>query len=148
MQKILPTLEALADEAEAFVAGLTPRDDSATLVTLTGELGAGKTSFTQALAKALGVSEHVTSPTFVLEKIYELPEAIGRGFERLVHIDAYRLEGADALEPLGFAGTMQDPKNLVVLEWPERVADALPDAAHAITLAVLPDNARSISYAS
>jgi tRNA A37 threonylcarbamoyladenosine biosynthesis protein TsaE len=89
----------------------------------------------------------VTSPTFVLEKIYDLPQETGRGFARLVHIDAYRLEGGTSLSPLGFDGIMQDSKNLVVLEWPERVADALPTPTHAITLAVLPDNARAITYA-
>lgn len=116
-------------------------------MTLSGELGAGKTSFTQALARTLGVTEHVTSPTFVLEKIYELSQETGRGFARLVHIDAYRLEGGSALTPLGFDGIMQDTNNLVVLEWPERVSEALPTAMHAVTLEVMPDNARSISYA-
>jgi tRNA threonylcarbamoyladenosine biosynthesis protein TsaE len=147
MQKLLPTIESLATEAGEFAARLSPQGSQATLVTLSGELGAGKTSFTQALARTLGVTEHVTSPTFVLEKIYELPRETGRGFGRLVHVDAYRLEGGEALNPLGFDGIMQEAGNLVVLEWPERVADALPTAAHAITLAVLPDNARSIMYA-
>lgn len=147
MQHLLPTLESLTKEAEAFADTLKPRSNEAALVTLSGELGAGKTSFTQALARTLGVTEHVTSPTFVLEKIYELPEKTGRGFARLVHIDAYRLEGGEMLTPLGFDGIVHDPGNLIVLEWPERVADALPTPAHAITLEVLPDNARSITYA-
>lgn len=145
--KALPTLESLTAEAAEFVLRLSPNTSGATLVTLSGELGAGKTSFTQALARSLGVTEHVTSPTFVLEKIYELPAESGRGFARLVHIDAYRLEGENSLMPLGFDGIMQDASNLVVLEWPERVSDALPTAAHAITLEVLSDNARSITYA-
>lgn len=147
MQKLLPTPESLAAEAELFAARIAPRADGATLVTLTGELGAGKTSFTQALAKTLGVTGHVTSPTFVLEKIYDLPDDTGRGFARLAHIDAYRLEGGGALAPLNFADLVRNPKNLVVLEWPERVADALPTPAYAISLTVLPDNARSITYA-
>jgi tRNA threonylcarbamoyladenosine biosynthesis protein TsaE len=144
MEAVTPTLEALQEEAAHFVARLSPQT-SATLVTLTGELGAGKTSFAQGMAKALGVSEHVTSPTFVLEKIYELPE--GASFKRLVHIDAYRLEGGDALAPLGFDEIIKDPGNLVVLEWPERVSDALPDATHAVSFKVLPDNTRAITYA-
>ena len=143
MQKTLHSLKDLADEANSFVSALVPQD-KATLVTLSGELGAGKTTFTQALARTLGVTEHVTSPTFVLEKIYELE---GQKFERLVHIDAYRLEGGDALVPLGFEGIIEDSTNLVVLEWPERVADALPTPAHAISLEVLPDSARKITYA-
>ena len=147
MEKIIPTLQALEEEARDLVSGLSPRNSGATLVTLSGELGAGKTSFTQAIARELGVSGLVSSPTFVLEKIYELPETSGRGFARLVHIDAYRLDGAAALAPLGFDELMRDAKNLVVLEWPERVADALPTPTRALTLGVRPDNARSLTYA-
>ncbi|HEY4489042.1 MAG TPA: tRNA (adenosine(37)-N6)-threonylcarbamoyltransferase complex ATPase subunit type 1 TsaE [Candidatus Paceibacterota bacterium] len=144
MQKILHSLEELTEEANTFISRLTPQN-TATLVTLSGELGAGKTAFTQALARALGVTEHVTSPTFVLEKIYELPE--GQKFKHLVHIDAYRLEGGSSLAPLGFDGIIKDPGNLVVLEWPERVQDILPTPTHTVTLEVLPNNSRSITYA-
>src|SRR5689334_7666432 len=93
-EKILSSLEALQAEAASFVSSLTPKESGATLVTLTGELGAGKTSFTQGVARALGIEESVTSPTFVLEKVYELAD---HGFKRLVHIDAYRLESGAAL---------------------------------------------------
>jgi tRNA threonylcarbamoyladenosine biosynthesis protein TsaE len=147
MSKVLASLEALQEEAAVFAASLAPTSDSATLVTLTGELGAGKTSFTQGLARTLGVTESVTSPTFVLEKIYDLPEELSHGFARLVHIDAYRLEGGSALKPLGFAELMKDPQSLIVLEWPERVIEALPKPVHAISLVVLSDKTRSITYA-
>jgi tRNA threonylcarbamoyladenosine biosynthesis protein TsaE len=146
MEKTLATLEALQAEAAAFVTSLTPRSDRATLVTLSGELGAGKTSFTQGVARALSVNEHVTSPTFVLEKIYALPNEGGRSFTRLAHLDAYRLEGANALAPLGFSELMQDAATLVVVEWPEKVADALPEADYALTLTVNPDTSRSLIY--
>jgi len=152
MEKTLGTLEELQQEAAAFATRLSPKaadaanGASATLITLAGELGAGKTSFTQGLARGLGIEEAVTSPTFVLEKIYELPEGVGRGFARLVHIDAYRLEGEKSLAPLGFDELMQDAKNLVVLEWPSLVAAQLPQADVSITLSVVPDG-RTISYA-
>lgn len=139
----ISTLEALQAEAAAFTKTLEPKPEGATLVTLTGELGAGKTSFAQGMARSLGVIEHVTSPTFVLEKIYELT---GQAFARLVHIDAYRLEGGAALAPLGFDEIVRDTGNLIVLEWPERVADALPVPDHALTLTVLPDTTRSLTY--
>ena len=144
--KTLDSLEALQHEAGVFAATLSPKAGNATLVTLSGELGAGKTSFTQGLACAFGIEESVTSPTFVLEKIYELPEATSRGFTRLIHIDAYRLEGENSLTPLGFDELMQDPKNLVVLEWPELVTSQLPAADASITLTVVPEG-RAISYA-
>lgn len=139
----LHSLEELQAEAARFAAGLSPHPDHATLVTLSGELGAGKTSFTQGIARALGVGESVTSPTFVLEKVYELE---GQQYRRLVHIDAYRLEGAAALAPLGFDTLYADPANLIVLEWPERVEDALPAVAARVSFSVVPEG-RTISYA-
>lgn len=144
MEKRLENLEMLAAEAASFVQGLTPKADTATLVTLSGDLGAGKTAFTKEVAKALGVEEVITSPTFVLEKVYALPDG---AFKRLIHIDAYRLEAGSELAPLGFDELMKDPGNLVMLEWPQMVADALPAAAAALSLAALPDGAHTIAYA-
>ena len=109
-----------------FFERLTPHSDAATVVTLSGELGAGKTTFTQALAKALGVGESVTSPTFVIEKAYELE---GQRWDRLVHIDAYRLKGEHELEVLGWKELIAEPANLIVLEWPERVPSLIPEEA-------------------
>lgn len=143
MEKIIADLPALEAEVSAFVAGLS-KDRYATLITLSGELGAGKTAFTKALAKALGVEDHVTSPTFVLEKIYQLS---GNPFARLAHIDAYRLTDGGELAALGFDELMSDPENLVVLEWPEKVADMLPTPTIRITLEALPDGSRRITYA-
>src|SRR3989338_7645376 len=91
MEKAIRTLVELEAEAARCAPALASRERGATFVTLQGELGAGKTAFTQAVARALDVTETVTSPTFVLEKIYLLN---GRQFKRLIHIDAYRLEKA------------------------------------------------------
>lgn len=143
-EKVVRNLIELSDEAAAFVRSLTPRKDAATLITLSGELGAGKTAFTKAVAQTLGIEEIVTSPTFVLEKIYELPD--DQPFKRLVHIDAYRLDSGKELAELGFDEIMQDPGALVFLEWPERVQECLPDATACITLETLADDARKITY--
>lgn len=109
--------------AEQFTKNTDARTDHAVLVTLSGDLGAGKTTFTQMVARALGVDEDVTSPTFVIEKIYQLT---GQKFDRLIHIDAYRLESPHELEALEFKELLEDRKNLILLEWPERVAELLP----------------------
>ena len=130
-------------KAARFVGPLAPREN-ATLVTLSGELGTGKTAFVKAAAHSLGVEEVMTSPTFVLEKIYLLPE--GKRFKRLIHIDAYRLEKGNELSALGFDELMQDATNLVFLEWPEKVAGALPDPAGKIIITVQADDSRIISY--
>lgn len=144
MEKMIRTLEELNKEAAGFAGTLVPSAQGATLVTLSGELGAGKTAFTKAVANTLGIEEAVTSPTFVLEKIYLLPE--GKTFKRLIHIDAYRLEQGSDLAPLGFDELMQDSENLILLEWPEKVADALPKSSKKLSFTVQSDGSRIISY--
>ncbi len=154
MEKSIRTLEELEAEAARFVADLAPSSAGrlpagrqATLITLSGELGAGKTAFTKSVAKALGVEAVVNSPTFVIENIYQLPAPqSGAGFARLIHIDAYRLESGHELAALGFDELLRDPSNLILLEWPEMVADALPPPAVALTLVAHDDGSRTISY--
>ena len=113
--------------------GQTPQSGVATVVGLRGDLGAGKTTLAQGIAHALGVTEHVTSPTFILERIYKLPVSkpntqhlIPSTFTHLVHIDAYRLDSADELKHLGWQELLADPANLILVEWPERIASAMP----------------------
>jgi tRNA threonylcarbamoyladenosine biosynthesis protein TsaE len=145
MEHVIHTLDELETEVVRFVATLCPRAGGAMLVTLSGELGAGKTAFVQTVARALGVEGAVTSPTFVLEKIYELPP--DAPFKRLVHIDAYRLEPGESLAPLGFDEVMRDTSNLVFLEWPERVV-GLPEPVTRIHFEHQLDDSRTLSYGS
>ncbi len=149
MEKLVRTLAEFEEEATRFAKSLVRRDQGATLVTLSGELGAGKTAFVKAVARAFGVEEVVTSPTFVLEKIYLLPRELGgrtSKFARFVHIDAYRLEKGSDLAPLGFDELVQDASNLILLEWPEKVAGALPTPAVRVSFVANPDGSRIISY--
>lgn len=143
MEKLTKTLEEFGKEARLFAHALKPQADKATLVTLSGDLGAGKTAFTKAVASALGVHELVTSPTFVLEKMYRISDS---AFKRLVHIDAYRLKGGAELAPLGFDELMKDPQALVFMEWPERVADTLPKPSVAIKIESQAEGGRKITY--
>ncbi|MCB9818860.1 tRNA (adenosine(37)-N6)-threonylcarbamoyltransferase complex ATPase subunit type 1 TsaE [Candidatus Nomurabacteria bacterium] len=98
--------------------------ESASVLALSGDLGAGKTTFTQYLAKELGVSEAITSPTFVIMKKYPLPN--DAQFKHLVHIDAYRLESPEELLVLNFNTELHNKDNLVVIEWAEKVVTLLP----------------------
>ena len=123
MEKISVSSEETVNIAGEFIASLKKKENSALIVGLYGELGAGKTTFTQAVAKYLGITETVQSPTFVIEKIYKLED---REFKHLIHIDAYRIEKSDELVSLGWHDMVSNPDNLIFLEWPERVAELLP----------------------
>lgn len=111
--------------AADFVSTLTSTD-TATVVGLYGDLGAGKTAFVQGIAKALGVDTQVVSPTFVLEKIYTLDPAVQSTFTHLVHIDAYRMDSSVELAHIGWHELLKDPRNLICIEWPERVIEEMP----------------------
>jgi tRNA threonylcarbamoyladenosine biosynthesis protein TsaE len=120
--------------------------ERATVVALKGDLGTGKTTFVQALCKRLGIKEIVQSPTYVLMKTYPLEGALTtfgekRRFNRMVHIDAYRLEKPgefSALQPEQF---LNDPKALVLVEWPERLGKLLPKPNFTLTFSAGGDEA-------
>ena len=122
---------ASADEMRALaaeLAGALPRD--ATLA-LHGNLGVGKTTFVQGLARGLGIAEPVTSPTFNIFTLH-------RGPVNLLHLDAYRLESAREVEDLLLDEFLVSPWCLAV-EWPEKIADWLPASALHLELGILPD---------
>ncbi len=137
--------EETARFAERFVHALADSEQhrgTATLVALSGDLGAGKTTFTQGIAKALGVEDRVTSPTFVIERIYRLPETAP--WKQLVHIDAYRLSGDEELGTIGWYDIATDPRNIVFMEWPERVHRGVPERAIRIEFEEVDENTRNI----
>ncbi len=103
------------------ILGLSPT--GATVLALQGDLGAGKTTLTKSLAQELGITETIVSPTFVIAKFYETTHQI---FKNVVHIDAYRIESIDELGPLGWNDILQQSNTLVIVEWPERIREALP----------------------
>ena len=128
--------------AATYLETLTGATHTATVVALSGDLGAGKTTCVQAIARALSVDEPVTSPTFLIQKTYPVTHPV---FTTLVHIDAYRLESATELVQLGWEETCADPAHLICLEWPERVADILPAHTHYLEIHECPDGTRLIT---
>ncbi len=92
---------------------------------LRGDLGSGKTTLVQSLAKLLGIKEQITSPTFVIMKNYILPKSIN-GIKEIVHVDAYRLRGAFDAETIGLSEYFERADILIIIEWPENIATALP----------------------
>ena len=98
------------------------------VVALYGELGSGKTTFVQAVAKALGIRKQIVSPSFILVRSYEIPKNnTSKSAGRLVHIDLYRLESADDLRSVDFSELASDSGNLVMIEWAQKAKRVLPE---------------------
>ncbi len=138
----LPTLAALADYVEATLASLSPHPQGATVVALIGDLGVGKTTFTQSVAKLLGVTDVVTSPTYLIMRSYATTHD---QFATLVHIDAYRIESLAELAPLRFSEVLGQSRTLVCIEWADRIKDVLPPHTRYFELTLRPDGTRTIS---
>jgi tRNA threonylcarbamoyladenosine biosynthesis protein TsaE len=130
--------------AQDFVENIEINPDGATVVCLYGDLGSGKTTFVKAAAEALGIKEIVTSPTFVIEKIYKLDT---KKLKRLFHIDAYRLEEGTELLALGWNEIIANNENIIFIEWPKYVADVLPTNRHNLTFTFVDENTRTIQVA-
>jgi tRNA threonylcarbamoyladenosine biosynthesis protein TsaE len=143
--------------AKEYVENLLKSVDNcgklATVVALEGDLGSGKTTFVKAVAEVLGVKKTVTSPTFVLEKVYKLPLSRSNldngikkhGFTRLIHIDAYRLLNGEELRILGWKALTEDPRNIIFLEWPERAKEVLPKGVRTIRFTATDETTRVLT---
>lgn len=95
---------------------------NAFVVALEGDLGAGKTTFVQGFFKGLGLKRVPNSPTFILMRRTALS---GKKFKNIFHVDAYRTD-ADSFAALGMKEIFADPRNIVLVEWPERIKKLLP----------------------
>jgi len=104
----------------------------ALVIGLSGDLGAGKTTFIQAVARHLGVKNKVSSPTFVIIKKYPLKKF--KDYEFLFHLDAYRLKNKKELLHLGWEEIVNNKRHLVFIEWPELVAKAMPKKHYKISI--------------
>lgn len=122
---------------------LSPRLKPGDVIAISGPLGAGKTTFVQALAKSLGVKKIPQSPTFALMRSYKISPPLrvrgGRGsyspVKRLLHVDAYRIEHPRELLALDLDEECSDGKTIVVIEWPEKIRHWL-SARSAISIAI------------
>lgn len=128
-------------ETQAVAAQLARRLRGGDVVALIGDLGAGKTAFTQGLAAGLGITAPVTSPTFVLINRYRAAD--GRVLQ---HADCYRLADASAeMWDIGLTDLMAGDE-IVVIEWADRIADLLPAERLEITFAYLTENRRRLTF--
>jgi tRNA threonylcarbamoyladenosine biosynthesis protein TsaE len=108
-------------ELREFAAGIAAGLRGGEALGLIGPLGAGKTTFTQMLAEALGVERAVKSPTFVLMQVHATGRhAMERGVAQLCHVDAYRVESEAELFGIGLEEYLSDPQTVTVVEWADR----------------------------
>lgn len=114
-------LSASAGETEAMAGAFARVVPENRVVTLHGDLGVGKTTFVRGLARAWGIREPVTSPTYNLFTLYS-------GARNLLHLDAYRLASADEMDTLMVEDFLTEPWCLAI-EWPERIAGWIPSGA-------------------
>jgi tRNA threonylcarbamoyladenosine biosynthesis protein TsaE len=138
---ISKSLEETQQIAKEFVKNIKADQDTAFIVAMYGDLGSGKTTFVKAVAKAYGIENTVTSPTFVIEKIYKLEN---QAFDNLIHIDAYRLKSGEELKVLGWEEVSKNPKNIIFIEWPENVKDVLPEEKQKMHFKFIDENTREI----
>lgn len=131
-------------ETQALGKQLSAHFKPGQLVTFAGDLGAGKTTLIQGILEGLGALPPYPSPTFVLMNQYDLAAGLPSGIRRIYHADAYRVEAAD-FERLGFAEWCADPEGIVLLEWPERIAEILPKQRTDVTLRALSETDREIT---
>lgn len=110
-----------SEDWHAVASAIAPALKPGMILGLSGPLGAGKTTFVQALAKELGAASFPKSPTFSLLRTYRLRSAYP--LKRLVHVDAYRLETPKDVLPLNLEEELSEPGTVLVIEWAERVAD-------------------------
>ena len=127
-------------ETEALAARVARAVSPGTVIALVGDLGAGKTVFTRGFARALGVKEPVSSPTYTIIQEYRTGE--GRDF---FHLDLYRI--SDEYSALGFGVDeyLDDPEAYVLVEWPERISGIMPPGTVTVHIRHLGGDRREIS---
>lgn len=142
------SLEDLQVMAERVIREARRRRASnrATIITFSGDLGAGKTTLIQEIARQLGVMDTLQSPTFVIYKRYTISsnQNYGHNWSFLIHGDMYRLESVEEIEKLGWNELTTDPNNLICIEWPEKITGAIPETALCVTIKHLGGEKRSI----
>jgi tRNA threonylcarbamoyladenosine biosynthesis protein TsaE len=117
---------------------------NALIIALEGDLGSGKTTFTQGLAKELGIKQRITSPTFVIIKKYKIFNFQFSIFNYFYHIDCYRIKNPKEILILDFKEIISNPQNIIAIEWADRIKKIIPKDAIWIKLKFIDEKIRKI----
>ena len=108
------------EETKSFGKSFAKQIKNGGIIALYGQLGSGKTTFTQGLANGLGIKKRIISPTFIVIRTYKLR------IKNFYHIDLYRVENKTEIQNLGLQELLDNPENIVVIEWAEKLENLLP----------------------
>jgi len=128
-------------ETQGIAQDFTKKLKGGEIIALFGDLGSGKTTFTQGLAKGLGVKERVTSPTFVILNLHQANKGL-----TLAHFDLYRLNSESDLEGIGATDYLGKKNIISVIEWPEKAKKLLPKSTMWVKFEHIDENKRRIIY--
>ncbi len=131
-----------AEETKRLAGDFAKQLTVPAVITLTGNLGAGKTTFVQGLAMSLGIKQRILSPTFLIIKKYEL------GDKNFYHVDLYRIENEKDLETTGLLDILQEKDSIVTIEWPENMGKYLPEKRIDIKFEYMGEKKRKITVMS
>jgi len=125
--------------AKSITANRSDHSVGATVIALIGDLGSGKTAFTQGFIKSLGIKTHVPSPTFVIYRKYPILGSrtskrsgryqevrLPKDFKNIYHFDLYRIQKPKEIIDLNFKKIIKNPENIVLIEWPKAIMKYLP----------------------
>lgn len=128
-----------AFETKKIAKNLVEKLKNGNILALYGDLGSGKTTFVQGLAKTLGIKKRIISPTFVIIRVYKI------GFKNFYHIDLYRIENEKDIRGLGIMEIINNSENIVVIEWAEKMKSLMPRNRIDINFEYLGENKRKIT---
>ncbi|MBI4062484.1 tRNA (adenosine(37)-N6)-threonylcarbamoyltransferase complex ATPase subunit type 1 TsaE [Candidatus Gottesmanbacteria bacterium] len=135
------TITKSARETAAVGEEIGNKLTSPRVLCLYGELGSGKTTFVKGLARGLGITSRLLSPTFIIVRRYKLPHSPGF----LYHLDMYRVEERE-MQELPISDMLSDLDSFVVIEWAEKLGSWLPESRLDIKFSVLPNGDHEIRY--
>jgi len=119
----------------------------ALILALIGDLGGGKTTFLKGFAKGIGIKEKILSPSFILIRKFEIPKQT-LNFKNFYHIDCYRIEKPKEILALDFKKIIDNPQNIVAIEWADKIRKILPKKILVLKFEVLGKTKRKISFYS
>ncbi len=139
--------KTIAQKMARIWVGRSPWGREALILALEGDLGGGKTTFLQGFAKGLGIKEKILSPTFILMRRHQIPNSKSQTnskFENFYHIDYYRIQKPKEILDLGWKEIIKNPRNIVAVEWAEKISKILPKEATKIKFEFINKKTRKI----